>query len=308
MERGTSALLVTDVVDSTVGCGDPENGFAWLRCGGCDHHRIVPFSCKTRGFCPSCGGRRMAERAARWVDGLLPRTAVRQWVITVPWSRRWLLARKPDLLKGVLRLAMDEVFGWYEQHARRSGRQDARCGAIAVTQRFGSALNLNVHWHVLVPDGYFAKDPKTGRVRFYQVGAPTDRDVENIVIRIAERVERWLATQGYGTDEEAARAEDVEDADDALAVIQAASIQGQLALGQRAGRRARRNQTIAGRTFAFPPRCAGCDGYTVHAGVAIGWSVTRPGTARVWSSCAVMWPVRRCLSRDSPNGRMARWS
>jgi hypothetical protein len=34
---------------------------------------LIPFTCKGRGFCPSCGGRRMADRAARWVDTLLPR-------------------------------------------------------------------------------------------------------------------------------------------------------------------------------------------------------------------------------------------
>ena len=31
----------------------------------------------------------MADRAARWVDTLLPRVAVRQVVVTVPWPRRW---------------------------------------------------------------------------------------------------------------------------------------------------------------------------------------------------------------------------
>ncbi|KRT74556.1 MAG: transposase 32 family protein [Candidatus Rokubacteria bacterium CSP1-6] len=31
-----------------------------------------------RGFCPSCGGRRMTERAARLVDGVLPHVPVRQ--------------------------------------------------------------------------------------------------------------------------------------------------------------------------------------------------------------------------------------
>ena len=59
-------------------CGDPRGGFGWLVCDTCRHHRLVPFSCKGRGFCPSCGGRRMAARAARWVDHLLPRVAVRQ--------------------------------------------------------------------------------------------------------------------------------------------------------------------------------------------------------------------------------------
>ena len=34
-------------------------GFAWLSCETCNESRLVAFSCKGRGFCPSCLGRRM---------------------------------------------------------------------------------------------------------------------------------------------------------------------------------------------------------------------------------------------------------
>jgi Transposase zinc-binding domain len=45
-------------------CGWLAGGFARFRCEGCRLDRLVPFSCKGRAVCPSCGGRRMAERAA----------------------------------------------------------------------------------------------------------------------------------------------------------------------------------------------------------------------------------------------------
>ena len=45
-------------------CGALGTGFARFRCVGCGFDRLVPFSCKSRALCPSCGGRRMAERAA----------------------------------------------------------------------------------------------------------------------------------------------------------------------------------------------------------------------------------------------------
>ena len=153
------------------GCGDLAHGFAWLVCDRCDHHRLVPFSCGGRGFCPSCLGRRMAALAARWCDEVLPHTAVRQWVITLPWERRWLLARRPDLVQGVLRCALREIFAWYEARARERGISDPRCGAIAAQQRFGSALNLNIHFHNLVCDGVFAPDDRPGvdRIRFYRI-------------------------------------------------------------------------------------------------------------------------------------------
>jgi hypothetical protein len=37
-------------------CGWLAGGFARLRCTRCRHERLVAFSCKGRGFCPSCGG------------------------------------------------------------------------------------------------------------------------------------------------------------------------------------------------------------------------------------------------------------
>ena len=61
-------------------CGCLAAGFARFRCTACGLDRFVPFSCKGRGFCPSCGGRRMAERAAHLVDHVLPPVPVRQWV------------------------------------------------------------------------------------------------------------------------------------------------------------------------------------------------------------------------------------
>jgi hypothetical protein len=52
-------------------CGWLAGGFARFRCGGCGLDRLVPFTCRGRGLCPSCGGGRMAERAAHLVDHVL---------------------------------------------------------------------------------------------------------------------------------------------------------------------------------------------------------------------------------------------
>ena len=48
--------------------GSLAGGFAWFRCAACGLDRLVAFSCKGRSFCPSCGGRRMAERTAHLAD------------------------------------------------------------------------------------------------------------------------------------------------------------------------------------------------------------------------------------------------
>jgi ribosomal protein S27E len=44
-------------------CGLLKHGFLRVRCEGCHHERLVAFSCKRRGFCPSCGARRMVDSA-----------------------------------------------------------------------------------------------------------------------------------------------------------------------------------------------------------------------------------------------------
>ena len=59
-------------------CGLLAGGFARFQCGTCGLARFVAVSCKGRGFCPSCGGRRMTERAAHLVEHVFPDVPIRQ--------------------------------------------------------------------------------------------------------------------------------------------------------------------------------------------------------------------------------------
>ena len=47
------------------------------------------------------------------------------------------------------------VFRLLRERARAAGLEQPRGGAVAIIQRFGGALNLNVHIHALVLDGVF---------------------------------------------------------------------------------------------------------------------------------------------------------
>ena len=71
--------FVQDEFDAFLECGILAYGFLRLRCADCGHEKLVAFSCKRRGFCPSCGGRRMAQTAAHLADCVIPRVPVRQW-------------------------------------------------------------------------------------------------------------------------------------------------------------------------------------------------------------------------------------
>jgi hypothetical protein len=69
-------------------CGIPSHGFVRVHCDSCGRDRFVSFSCKGRGFCSSCGGRRMADTAAHLIDRVLPEVRTRQWVLTLPYTLR----------------------------------------------------------------------------------------------------------------------------------------------------------------------------------------------------------------------------
>ena len=245
-------------------CGDVAEGFAWLHCDDCDHHRLVPFSCKGRGFCSSCGGRRMAEWAAHQVEHVLPAVGVRQWVLTVPWARRFLLARYPSLIRGVLGITTTEIFRWIREDLARLGRGGGHTGSVTVVQRFGSALRLNVHYHILVLDGGYSGDAD-GRLTFHRARKPSTADVQELVTRIALAAERWLALQGHGPDDEVDT-----DPEDGQELLQAASLAGKVGLGRRAGHRSRRVVVLGGREYALPALCATSSGYNLHAAVSIG--------------------------------------
>jgi len=84
LEEAGHALpeFVKEGLAEFAGCGDFERGFVQTMCRLCGDELRVPFSCKGRGFCSSCMGRRMAEGAALLVDHVLPAVGYRQWVLS----------------------------------------------------------------------------------------------------------------------------------------------------------------------------------------------------------------------------------
>ena len=77
-------------------CGRLEHGSLRVRCDKCHFERLVAFSCKKRGFCPSCSAHRMAEIAALLSDEVFPDVPLRQWVISFPFPLRYLFAAPPS--------------------------------------------------------------------------------------------------------------------------------------------------------------------------------------------------------------------
>ncbi|MCG8381788.1 MAG: transposase zinc-binding domain-containing protein, partial [Gammaproteobacteria bacterium] len=175
-------------------CGRLEHGFLRVRCESCHTEHLVAFSCKRRGFCPSCGARRMAESAALLVDEVLPEQPMRQWVLSFPFQLRFLFASRPEIMGRVLGIVYRVIATHLVKKAGYT-HHTAGTGAVTLIQRFGSALNLNIHFHMLFLDGVYV-DHLSGTARFRWVQAPSSTELTRLAYTIAHRVGLFLERQG----------------------------------------------------------------------------------------------------------------
>ena len=230
-------------------CGILAHGFTRVRCQACDDEIVVAFSCKRRGICPSCTARRMADTAAHIVDRVLPRAPYRQWVFTVPKLLRLRLARDPAWASGVGQLAVRAIGAWQRRVARARGVHAPLTGAVTFVQRLGGLVNLNVHFHLVVPDGVFVEDGDG--LRFVMLPVPTNANVLAILDRIMRRVARRLANEA------------VDDIDEDAAPDVLAQVQAEAAATWRSPADAKPLVRGSERLRAWS------EGFTLHAGMVI---------------------------------------
>jgi Putative transposase/Transposase zinc-binding domain len=267
---------VKDEFDSFLSCGILAHGFLRLHCGGCKQDQLLAFSCKRRGFCPSCGAKRMSETAAYLVDHVIPTVPVRQWVLSLPIALRVLLAAQPNLVTTVLQVVQRKILRHLLQQANLSPNQ-AQGGSVTLIQRFGSAANLNIHLHCLVLDGVYQIKPN-GELAFIQTPAPTDQALQLLLRSIITGIMKRLVRQGVLVQEqdEWYVADTVADDGDtsALRPLQQGSIVYRIAFGPRAGRKvltlreALPIDTEAG--YESKPLCVNEQGFSLHAAVRCG--------------------------------------
>jgi hypothetical protein len=254
--------------DALLECGILAHGFLRLRCAECAHEKLVAFSCKRRGFCPSCGARRMAETAAHLVDCVIPRVPVRQWVLSFPIPLRILFAAHPELLSPVLQI--HRVIASFLIKQAGLKRSAADTGAVTLIQRFGSAANLNIHLHCLVLDGVY-RTTEGAQPVFQEARAPTTGELQGLLVKIIARIMRVLTCQGYLIEEQGMSYLADIDADNPLRPLQAASCTYRIALGPRAGQKVLSLQTISRRGEpSTPALCANAHGFSLHAAVRCG--------------------------------------
>ncbi len=154
---------------------------------------------------------------------------------------------------------------------RRAGaRCNAQWGAVTFVQRFGGALNLNVHFHTLALDGVYGT--RQGQTRFHPLPAPDDVEVARVTTLVARRVVRLLARRGLGPEADAEDADALPRDEPLLAEIYGASVHQRIAAGPHADQRVGRlGDRIEVEDLVVPlgPRCASVAGFGVHANVAV---------------------------------------
>jgi len=219
---------------------------------------------------------------------VMPEVPLRQWVLSVPFEVRLLLARDPRALTAVGRIFVQEIFRSQRERAGLSGLRSTASGAVCFPQRFGGSMNLNVHFRVVVPDGVFTASKSAARADFWRLPTPDRMDLETLTVNVEMRVVGWLRRHGFlDNDPDEPPTEPV-----ARAALDAC-LQGSLGLGGLTATPSRPGPSDDGHeALPAPPRSqrrsGHVRGFDVHAGVVVSASDREGGR-----------PVARLLCSNS---------
>jgi len=284
-------------------CGILAHGFLRLGCDTCPKELLLPFSCKRRGFCPSCAARRMAQTAAHLVECVIPWVPTRQWVVSVPVPLRYWMAASQDLTAQVHTIIRTTIGQYYVNQVVTRGvpRDQVQPGSVTFIQRLGSAINVNLHFHGVFIEGVYLDRTAAGcKPRFVTVEPPSDADIATVLQKLSHRVIRQLRRLGYleaSMEAPVATGYDpLRDTAPELARTLAASVQQRIACGERAGQHVRRIGSGFGDADEAPrltgPRCASVQGFSLHANTQI------PAHRRDQLECLIRYTARGAVSLE----------
>ena len=154
---------------------------------------------------------------------------------------------------------------------RRAGLrrgQGAETGIVTFIQRYGSALNLNVHLHLLVPDGAYTFEHDTPR--FHRATAPSPVELYALLDTLIARITRTLVRGEVLVEETENPHLDLE-LDSPLQQLSGAAVRYRIALGPQAGRKTmtlRNPSAMADEPTLTKPFTAARDGFSINGAVA----------------------------------------
>ena len=100
-----------------------------------------------------------------------------------------LLAREPQIIGRVLRVVCRAIETHLIYKTGQTGAA-AKTGAVTLIQRFESALNLNIHFHMLFLGGVYVINRKT--LAFCHLKSPTTEELAQLIRTISCRIGRYL--------------------------------------------------------------------------------------------------------------------
>ena len=173
-------------LEEALKCRSDDLGYTYLRCLRCQKTKKLYFSCKKRGFCYLCGIRRMNEKAEILLESL-PRLPYRQWVLTFPRKLRYLMAYNHDIERALHKIIIRTM----REYVNSISMRDIEFGTVSFVQRFGSGLNLNIHFHILVTEGGYYLN-KRKRAKFLKIRPLVIDDINQILHAIILATERLI--------------------------------------------------------------------------------------------------------------------
>jgi hypothetical protein len=271
-ESGGLPRFVVRDFEEYLRCGLLEHGCVELACRRCGHPMLVAFSCKRRGFCPSCLGRRMSDLAAHLVDDVLPEVPIRQWVCSLLWSLPYVLAYDRTLCAEVL----DAFLGALTRSLRRRAKrelglrsvEDARAGAITFVQRCDGSLRINPHFHSLALDGVYVRR-EDGALVFHPLSEPSAEEVAQVAAWTHATIARVLERHGRSLEGASDAPDPMADEQPVLASCYGASAADVQLLGASPGEKTSK-LVHPGRVVPSPAQAlAEVGGVNVHAKVVV---------------------------------------
>jgi hypothetical protein len=111
-------------------------------------------------------------------------------VLTFPFPLRFLFANDPHGLSEVLAVVQRAISSFVIRHSGLTVSSGARTSAVTLVQRFGSALNLNPHLHMLFLDGAFTFS--SHRPAFQRARRPDHEQLHQLLDTLSRRIVRLL--------------------------------------------------------------------------------------------------------------------
>ena len=194
--------------------------------------------------------------------------------LTVPFELRYWMASDDDLLKKVNGIFCAEINSYLRKKARKLGVKGGETGIVSFLQRAGGALNLNLHYHLLVLDGLYTTG-EDGEAIFTRIPGINNDELACVVRGVSRRVIKYLRKIGRLSEggEEVFIGDASDEDHEALSQLKSASISSRIALGPRAGLRVRR----IGSSFGFEEEvpkshsygCVSMQGFSIQAARSI---------------------------------------